>query len=136
MQFIDSCANSDTEQCWTNWYTVAGYINLYIMASYGANRRQFQILSFSDDCCFGHTQFIADGGATAYGVAYQSYMYNWVVSDKQLEGAVMRFNYDGMIDYISNLHQISTNAQSAILSILASVGPGTAGGCRRLLHIW
>jgi hypothetical protein len=59
-----------------------------------------------------------------------------VVSDKQLEGAFMPFNYDGMIDYISNLHQISTNAQSAILSILASVGPGTAGGSRRLRHMW
>ena len=48
----------------------------------------------------------------------------------------MPFNYDGMIDYISNLHQISTNAQSAFLSILASVGPGTAGGSRRLRHMW
>ena len=136
MQFIDSCANSDEEQCWSNWYAVAGYLDLYIMASYGPNRRQFQILNFSDDCCFGNSQFIASGGGTAYGVDYKAYTRNWVVSDKQLEQAVMPFRYDGMIDYIANQHQISTNAQSAILSILASVGPGTAGGGRRLLHMW
>jgi len=136
MQFIDSCANSDDEQCWSNWYAVAGYLDLYIMASYGPNRRQFQILNFSDDCCFGNSQFIASGGGTAYGVDYKAYTRNWVVSDKQLEQAVMPFRYDGMIDYIANQHQISTNAQSAILSILASVGPGTAGGGRRLLHMW
>jgi pimeloyl-ACP methyl ester carboxylesterase len=119
MQFIDGCANSDEEQCWSNWYTVAGYIDLYIMASYGPNRRQFQILNFSDDCCFGNSEFSASGGVTAYGVDFATYMRNWVVSDKQLERAVMPFRYDGMIDYIANQHQISTNAQSAILSILA-----------------
>jgi hypothetical protein len=41
-----------------------------------------------------------------------------------------------MIDYIANQHQISANAQSAILSIHASTGLGRAGGGRRLFHMW
>jgi hypothetical protein len=45
------------EQNWTNFFTVAGYIDLYLMSSYGPNRRQFQILNYSDDCCFGNPFF-------------------------------------------------------------------------------
>ena len=125
----------DLEENWTNWYTVAGYIDLYIMASYGPNRRQFQILNYSDNCCFGNTQFNSFGAPAFYGVSFERYYYNWIVSNKQLEATIRPFNYDGMVDYISNQHQISTNAQSVILSILASTGPGSAGGGRRLFHM-
>jgi hypothetical protein len=66
-----------------------------------------------------------------------TFIRNYSVAAKQLEGpVVVPMNYDVMIDYIANQHQISTNAQQTILSILASVGPGNAGGGRRLFHIW
>jgi len=48
----------------------------------------------------------------------------------------MPVHYDGMIDYIADRHQISANALSAILSILGSTEPGSAGGGRRLFHMW
>ena len=63
-------------------------------------------------------------------------MRNYQAAVKRLEPKVMPANYDGMIDFIANQHQISTNAQQVILSILASVGSGTAGGGRRLMHMW
>ena len=128
--------SGDAEQGWTNFYSVAGYIDLYVMASYGPNRRQFQILNYSDDCCFGNSDYISRGAPGLYGVDFPTYMRNWIVGMKQLESVVMPVNYDGMIDYIATSHQISANAQSAILSILASAGPSSAGGGRRLFHLW
>jgi hypothetical protein len=55
----------DEEENWVNWYTVAGFLDLYIMSSFGPNRRQFQILNYSDNCCFGNTQFINFGAVSA-----------------------------------------------------------------------
>ncbi|HKM71461.1 MAG TPA: hypothetical protein VJX94_15630 [Stellaceae bacterium] len=124
------------EQNWSNFFSVAGYIDLYMMASYGPNRRQFQILNYSDDCCFGNSIFAGSGAASFYEVNFATYMRNYIVGVKQKEAVVMPVHYDGMIDYIADQHQISANAQSAILSILGSAGPGSAGGGRRLFHMW
>src|SRR5208282_1909652 len=133
----DGCSTVNcAEQSWSNFFSVAGYIDLYMMASYGPNRRQFQILNYSDDCCFGNSIFAGSGAASFYGVNSATYMRNYIVSVKQKEAVVMPVHYDGMIDYIADQHQISANAQSAILSILGGAGPGTAGGGRRLFHMW
>jgi pimeloyl-ACP methyl ester carboxylesterase len=133
----DGCAVvACAEQNWTNFFTVAGYIDLYMMASYGPHRRQFQILNYSDNCCFGNSSFVGSGAATLYGVDFTTYVGNYTVRVKQKEAVVMPVYYDGMIDYIADQHQISPNAQSVILSILGSTGPGGAGGGRRLFHMW
>jgi len=71
-----------------------------------------------------------------YDPNYLALMRNYQAAVKRLKPKVMPANYDGMIDFIANQHQISTNAQQVILSILASVGSGTAGGGRRLMHMW
>jgi hypothetical protein len=107
-----------------------------MMASYGASRRQFQILNYSDDCCFGNFSFVGSGAATFYGVDFPTYIRNYIVRVKQRESVVMPVYYDGMIDYVADQHQISPNAQSVLLSILGSTGPGGAGGGRRLFHMW
>jgi pimeloyl-ACP methyl ester carboxylesterase len=124
------------EQNWTNFFTVAGYIDLYMMASYGPHRLQFQILNYSDGCCFGNSSFVGSGAATFYGVDFPTYIGNYIVRVKQQEAVVMPVYYDGMIDYVADQHQISPNAQSVVLSILGSTGPGGAGGGRRLFHMW
>jgi hypothetical protein len=133
----DNCLTTAcTEINWTNFFAVAGFIDLYIMGSYGPNRRMFHILNYNDDCCWGNAQYIAIGAPAFFGVDFPTFMRNWIVAVKQKQAVAMPFNYDGMIDYIATQHQFSTNAQSAILSILASTGPGNAGGGRRLFHIW
>jgi len=130
------CLGGDDEQFWTNWFTVAGYIDFYIMSSYGPNRRQFQILNYSDSCCFGNSLYVSAGGPTIFGVDFSTYYRNYRTSVEQLETVTMTFRYDGTIDYIANQHQISSNARSMILSILASTGSGGSGGGRRLFHMW
>jgi hypothetical protein len=134
----DNSVANGSEADWLNYYNVAGgYLDLYVMAAYGPNRRHFQILNYSDSCCAGNAQYISGGAQAHYGVDYVTFIRNYSVAAKQLEGpVVVPMNYDVMIDYIANQHQISTNAQQTILSILASVGPGNAGGGRRLFHIW
>jgi pimeloyl-ACP methyl ester carboxylesterase len=124
------------EQNWTNFFTVAGYIDLYMMAGYGPHRRQFQILNYSDDCCFGNSFFVGSGAAAFYGVDFPAYIRDYIARVKQKEAVVIPVYFDGMIDYVADRHQISPNAQSAILSILGSTGPGGAGGGRRLFHMW
>jgi pimeloyl-ACP methyl ester carboxylesterase len=134
----DNGVFNGSEQDWLNYYDVAGgYLDLYVMAAYGPNRRHFQILNYNDNCCAGNTQYISGGAQAHYGVDYVTFIRNYSVAAKQLEASVVvPMNYDVTIDYIANQHQISTNAQQIILSMLASVGPGTAGGGRRLLHMW
>jgi pimeloyl-ACP methyl ester carboxylesterase len=134
----DNSVANGSEADWLNYYNVAGgYLDLYVMAAHGPNRRHFQILNYSDSCCAGNAQYISGGAQAHYGVDYVTFIRNYSVAAKQLEGpVVVPMNYDVMIDYIANQHQISTNAQQTILSILASVGPGNSGGGRRLFHIW
>ena len=80
----DSCETvACAEQNWTNFFTVAGYIDLYMMASYGPNRRQFQILNYSDNCCFGNSSFVGSGAASFYGVDFPTYIGNYIVRVKQ-----------------------------------------------------
>ena len=138
---VDICSDGCTttacnEVNWTNFYTVAGYIDLYAMAGYGANRRLFHILNYSDDCCWGNTQYNAINAPAHYGVVFEAFMRNWIVAVKQRATVVMPIHYDGMIDYIATQHQFSTNAQATILSILASTGGGTSGGGRGLFRMW
>jgi pimeloyl-ACP methyl ester carboxylesterase len=134
----DNSASNGQEQDWLNYYNVAGgYLDLYVMAAFGPNRRHFQILNYFDSCCAGETQYVSGGAQAFYGVDYPTFVRNYAVAAKQLEVSVVEpMNYDVTIDYIANQHQISTNAQQIILSMLASIGPGTAGGGRRLLHMW
>jgi hypothetical protein len=52
---------------------VTGYKDLYLLGSYGAGRRQVQVLNRNDDCCFGQNEYTAfsppwDQSARAYEV--------------------------------------------------------------------
>lgn len=46
----------DLEQTLPDFYVIAGYPELYMMGSFGADRKQVQILNERDDCCFGMGQ--------------------------------------------------------------------------------
>jgi len=46
----------DVEQTLPDFYRIAGYPDLYVLGSYGAGRKQVQILNEQDDCCFGVVQ--------------------------------------------------------------------------------
>lgn len=46
----------DEEQFHTDLYSIAGYLDLYVLGSYGPGREQTQILNRNDNCCFGAGQ--------------------------------------------------------------------------------
>ena len=56
-------ATRDDEQKWPDFYSIAGYKDLYVLGSYGPGRRQTQILNRHDDCCFHPTPPLAYGWA-------------------------------------------------------------------------
>jgi hypothetical protein len=47
----------DYEQTIPELYGIANYVELYILGSYGGNRRQMQILNRYDPCCFSGTKY-------------------------------------------------------------------------------
>jgi hypothetical protein len=46
----------DHEQFLPNFYLIAGYPDIYLLASYGTGRRHIKILNRRDNCCFGEAQ--------------------------------------------------------------------------------
>jgi hypothetical protein len=46
----------DREQTLAEFYRICGYLDLYVLGSYGPGRRQIQILNRRDDCCFGERE--------------------------------------------------------------------------------
>jgi hypothetical protein len=67
--FTDAIAKcGDQEQCNAAFYTIAGWLDLYAMASQGQGRLHRQILNKNDDCCFGLSQW-----TTSPAINYQTY---------------------------------------------------------------
>ncbi len=58
-------SSGDTEQIDPGFYTIAGYPDLYVLGSYGAGRKQVQILNRGDDCCFGASTNMHNQGSEA-----------------------------------------------------------------------
>jgi hypothetical protein len=63
----------DTEQFLPDFYRIAGYPDLYVLGSHGADRKQIQILVRRDDCCFGERQHNAMTTKMSYVQAMRKY---------------------------------------------------------------
>jgi dienelactone hydrolase len=100
----------DTEQNLPAFYDLAGYRDLYIMGSFGRNRRQTQILNHKDSCCF----VPPDQDAFDYACQVQSRL-------SSLGPGAFTLDYDDT----STSHQISLAALSAV--ILPTLKAGSAG---------
>jgi hypothetical protein len=74
LQFADAIAKcNDTEECNPAFYTIAGWLDLYAMASQGPGRLHRQILNKNDDCCFGVSQWTGAPPVSASFTSYQAY---------------------------------------------------------------
>jgi hypothetical protein len=84
----------DTEQNLSTFYTLAGYPDLHVMGSFGAGRRQVQVLNRRDDCCFGEQFHRADLTGMSFDRATHSY--EWRVRQKlaALGSGSFRFEMD------------------------------------------
>jgi len=59
-------AVGDTEQTIPEFYSIAGYPDLYVLGTHGSGRKQIQILNRNDWCCFSqvHHDMTLSGGLT------------------------------------------------------------------------
>lgn len=109
----------DTEQTLSRFYRIAGYPDLYVLGSYGAGRKQVQILNRRDDCCFGEKQH---QGKLSYDDAMREY-------EAQVRRALARLGSKGAfrleIDEAAPSHMISWNA--VVSTILAELNSARAG---------
>jgi len=125
-----NCLPADAEQTNVPFYTIAGYLDMYLMASYPQPRRQVQILGISDDCCFGPTQWVSGSCASSHGGQdWYTYTLGYVANLRS--GATTasfnpeQINYTLLWDYTATAHQISVPwADNIILNALASAVGG------------
>jgi hypothetical protein len=94
---------------------IAGYVDLYLLASRGPGRHQIQILNRHDNCCFGETQHNAAALGIAFEPALRVYETRLKIMTTDLGGSFRTF-----IDEVSPSHMISDNAiNNVILPVLA-----------------
>ncbi len=115
-----SASHGDAEQNYANYFSLAGYLDHYMLGASGSGRRHTQILNYYDDCCFGNAQWISPFSfQSSYGMDWLTYLstYSAAIASKQAQLGNM--NYQLVVDNVANQHQISTYAQSLILSLFS-----------------
>jgi hypothetical protein len=99
----------DAEQRWPGFYGIAGYLDLYIMGSYGQGRKQVQVLNRKDDCCFGQGQH---RGSLAWDKTVRDYEERVASALTALDAAK---HFRVYIDEAATRHEISVNAQDNVI---------------------
>jgi len=113
------------EQNTPDYYTLAGYLDQYIMASYGKHRHHIQILNQNDSCCYGAPQWtnpLFDFQAY-YGVDWTTYLASYNSSIRAALVGIQPAEYTLMIDTTATEHQFSPAAISYIISTLNAEHP-------------
>jgi hypothetical protein len=95
-----------SEASWAPFYSIAGYVDLYVMGASGAGREQLQILNIDDSCCYGPLQWnsiyaAANGGRTWY---QQVSYYDSLI---QAANTLIPLDYSVVEDSTATAHQIS-----------------------------
>lgn len=102
----------DIEQVLDDFYKIAGYPDLYILGSLGANRRQIQVLNHRDDCCFGEKQH----NANIVGMKFVPAMRN---CEKRVQTAIKKLGGGGTfslyIDEAADRHMISNSTIEKVI---------------------
>lgn len=95
----------DPEQSLESFYRIAGYPDLYLLGSYGAGRKQIQVLNLHDDICFGEKQHRFDLVGEPFIAAVQNY-------EKRVKSTLRRIgagSFRVYIDRKAKRHLISEN---------------------------
>jgi len=98
----------DAEQTLPDFYRLAGYLDLYVLGSFGAGRKQVQILNERDDCCFGMAQHKTPA---TYKADLRSY-------ERLVQQKLARLGAGGFkleIDSIAPYHMISPYASTNLI---------------------
>jgi hypothetical protein len=87
---IDARDVGDYEQTNVNLYKITNYLELYVLAAYGDDRKHIQIFNKDDPCCYS-------------GIGYESY--EFFIKDKLVE--LGKGSFQILIDDTHNEHKIS-----------------------------
>jgi hypothetical protein len=98
----------DYEQNNPNIYRIANYLELYIMSSFGDDRKLVQLFIYNDPCCF-------------QAELYEKFPYGNAIQDKlEILGGEGKFSV--LLDSSTNQHEISDHALSLILDDMLNKG--------------
>lgn len=122
-----------TENDWTPVFTIAGFADMAIMASWGGGGRQlYEVKNFDDHLIDGNQQYIALGAPAVKNMSWLTYT-SQNMSNVKNHPAVPH-KYTGVIDFVAPAHQISTQAEAKMLELLAAPPPSqSSGGAVRVL---
>ena len=98
----------DYEQNNPNIYRIANYLELYIMSSFGDDRKLVQLFIYNDPCCF-------------QAELYEKFPYGNVIQNK-LEILGNEGKFSVLLDSSTNQHEISDHALSLILDDMLNKG--------------
>ena len=87
---VDARDIGDYEQTNVNLYKITNYLELYVLAAYGDDRKHIQIFNKDDPCCYS-------------GIGYESY--EFFIKDKLVE--LGKGSFQILIDDTHNEHKIS-----------------------------
>ena len=87
---VDARDVGDYEQTNVNLYKITNYLELYVLAGYGDDRKHIQIFNKNDPCCYS-------------GIGYESY--EFFIKDKLVE--LGKGSFQILIDDTHNEHKIS-----------------------------
>jgi hypothetical protein len=117
IHFPSTCGtgSGDSEQSATGYYTIAGYLDQYLMAGNGTGRQQTQILNVLDNCCFGPAQW--GTCSTTYGQTWYAYTAAYF---RQVQSSNLASSYNFVADFCSTSHQISSCALAIAIAAFNS----------------
>ena len=101
IRFLDAKSWGDYEQMELGLYRIANYLELYILGSYGDNRKQVQILNLYDSCCF----------SGRYYLSYENILY------KKIE-LLGKGNFTIFVDDTHSQHELSKTVLNFIIDDL------------------
>jgi hypothetical protein len=101
----------DQEQFEPNFYRLAGYPDLYLLAANGKGRSHIQILNRRDDCCFGEAQH----DPKASGLSYDEMVHLLQAEMKKAAVKIGKATFRLEIDETAPSHMISHHAIEKVL---------------------
>jgi hypothetical protein len=94
----------DAEQNWAPFYSIAGYVDLYLMGANGPGRVQLQILNVKDDCCFGPLQWNSIYVAANFGRDWFQHVRYY---ESLIQNAPIPSNFSVVEDFTATSHELT-----------------------------
>jgi pimeloyl-ACP methyl ester carboxylesterase len=97
-------SQGDAEQSWAPFYSIAGYVDLYLMGANGRGREQLQILMVNADCCFGPLQWNSVYAAANYGRDWFQHVRYY---ESLIQNAPIPSDFSVVEDFTSTAHELT-----------------------------